>query len=265
MSIQKKSASAAFKALLPVAVAALCAVTFADCNSQKESMLNPVADHDWAYTFSTESNNSSPSDGTIRVRKPDGSLTTLDEALGGKAIYIVDGERVDNSPNIPTEGISKMEVYKGVSAAKWTSDPEVGVIIITTKKAEAAAMDQETFYVVEAMPEFPGGDLALRKYLAENVRYPQEAKDNNEQGSAYVKFTVDKTGKVTEPTIVKGTGSDALDEEAIRVVSTIPDFTPGRQRGQNVAVSLTVPIRFQLETIETPNGNQASGIMIIGE
>ena len=265
MSIQKKSASAAFKALLPVAVAALCAVTFADCNSQKESMLNPVAENNWAPTLSTESNNSSSSDATIRVRRPDGSLTTLDEALGGKAIYIVDGERVDNSPNIPTEGISKMEVYKGVSAAKWTSDPEVGVIIITTKKAETAAMDQETFYVVEEMPEFPGGDLALRKYLAENVRYPQEAKDNNEQGSAYVKFTVDKTGKVTEPTIVKGTGSDALDEEAIRVVSTIPDFTPGRQRGQNVAVSLTVPIRFQLETIETPNGNQATGIMIIGE
>ena len=198
MSIQKKSASAAFKALLPVAVAALCAVTFADCNPQKESMLNPVADNNWAPTLSTESNNSSPSDGTIRVRKPDGSLTTLDEALGGKAIYIVDGERVDNyQNNIPAEGISKMEVYKGVSAAKWTSDPEVGVIIITTKKAEAAAMDQEVFTLIEAMPEFPGGDLELRKFIAENVRYPQEAKDNNEQGTAYVKFIVDKTGKVT--------------------------------------------------------------------
>lgn len=262
MSIQKKSASAAFKALLPVAVAALCAVTFADCNSQKESMLNPVADHNWAHTFSTDSDNSTPA---IRVRDANGQETTLSNALGPNAVYIVDGERVDNLNNIASETIEKMEVYKGVSASKWTSDPDAGVIIITTKKAEAAAMDQETFYVVEEMPEFPGGDLALRKYLAENVHYPQEAKDNNEQGSAYVKFTVDKTGKVTEPTIVKGTGSDALDEEAIRVVSTIPDFTPGRQRGQNVAVSLTVPIRFQLETIETPNGNQATGIMVIGE
>ncbi|MBO4772463.1 MAG: TonB family protein, partial [Bacteroidales bacterium] len=262
MSIQKKSASAAFKALLPVAVAALCAVTFADCNPQKESMLNPVADHNWAHTFSTDSDNSTPA---IRVRDANGQETTLSNALGANAVYILDGERVENFDNVPSESIASIQVYKGAAASKWTSDPDAGVMMITTKKAEAASMDDELFYVVEEMPEFPGGDLALRKYLAENVRYPQEAKDNNEQGSAYVKFTVDKTGKVTEPTIVKGTGSDALDEEAIRVVSTIPDFTPGRQRGQNVAVSLTVPIRFQLETIETPNGNQASGIMIIGE
>ncbi|MBP5681940.1 MAG: energy transducer TonB, partial [Bacteroidales bacterium] len=139
-------------------------------------------------------------------------------------------------------------------------------IIITTKKAEAASMDDELFYVVEEMPEFPGGDLALRKFIAENVRYPQDAKDNNEQGTVYVKFIVDKTGKVTEPTIVKGSGCESLDEEAIRVVNTIPDFTPGRQRGQNVAVSLAMPIKFALSSTETPDGdNKATGVMIIGE
>jgi TonB family protein len=261
MSIQKKSASAAFKALLPVAVAALCAVTFADCNSQKESMLNPVADHNWAQ------NTNGDASYAIRVRKPDGSETTLDESLGGKVIYIVDGERVENFKNdIPADEIAKMEVYKGASASKWTSDPDVGVIIITTKKAEAASMDDELFYVVEEMPEFPGGDLALRKFIAENVRYPEEAKANNEQGSAFVKFIVDKTGKVTEPSIVRGSGSTSLDEEAIRVVSTIPDFTPGRQRGQNVAVSLVMPIKFALSSTETPAGdNKATGVMIIGE
>jgi len=116
------------------------------------------------------------------------------------------------------------------------------------------------------MPEFPGGDLELRKFIAENVRYPQDAKDNNEQGTAYVKFIVDKTGKVTEPTIVRGTGCESLDEEAIRVVNTIPDFTPGRQRGQNVAVSLVMPIKFALSSTETPAGdNKATGVMIIGE
>ncbi len=261
MSIQKKSATAAFKALLPVAVAALCAVTFADCNSQKESMLNPVADNNWAYTFSSGSNQSS----AIRVRDANGQETTLSNALGPNAIYIVDGERVDNLNNIASETIEKMEVYKGVSAAKWTSDPDAGVIIITTKKAAAAAMNQEVFTLIEAMPEFPGGDLEFRKFIAENVRYPQAAKDNNEQGTAYVKFIVDKTGKVTEPTIVRGTGSDALDEEAIRVVSTIPDFKPGRHNNQDVDVALTMPIKFAMEPITTPNGNQASGIMVIGE
>ena len=264
MSIQKKSASAAFKALLPVAVAALCAVTFADCNSQKESMLNPVADHNWAQNMAPNSDNPS---GSIRVRKPDGSETTLNEALGGNAIYIVDGERVENFKNdLAAEGIAKMEVYKGAAASKWTSDPDVGVVIFTTKKAEAAAMEQQVFQVVEDMPEFPGGDLELRKFIAENVRYPQDAKDNNKQGTVYVKFIVDKTGKVTEPTIVKGSGCESLDEEAIRVVNTIPDFTPGRQRGQNVAVSLAMPIKFALSSTETPDGNnKATGVMIIGE
>ena len=263
MSNQKKSASAAFKALLPVAVAALCAVTFADCNSQKESMLNPVADHNWAHTFSTDSDNSTPA---IRVRDANGQETTLSNALGPNAIYIVDGERVDNLDNVSTESIASLQVYKGTAASKWTSDPDAGVIVVTTKKAEATAMAEETFYeVVDEMPIFPGGESALRRFIAENIRYPQEAKDNNEQGTVYVKFIVDNTGKVTKPSIVRGSGSDALDEEAIRVVNTIPDFTPGRQHGQNVAVSLVMPIKFAMEPIAKPNGNQATGIMVIGE
>lgn len=261
MSIQKKSASAAFKALLPVAVAALCAVTFADCNSQKESMLNPVADNNWAYTFSSDSENPSPA---IRVRDANGQETTLSNALGANAVYILDGERVENFDNVPSESIASIQVYKGVSAAKWTSDPEVGVIIITTKKAEAASMNNDVFTVVEDMPEFPGGEMEMRKFIAENVRYPQDAKDNNAQGTAYVKFIVDKTGKVTEPSIVRGTDNESLDEEAIRVVSLMPDFKPGRQRGENVAVSFVVPIKFALVSNETPDGNKASGVFIIG-
>lgn len=260
MSIQKKSASAAFKALLPVAVAAICAVTFADCNSQKDSLLDPVADHNWAHTFSTEPNRS-----TIRVVDDSGKETTIENALGPNAVYIVDGERVENFNNVATETIASIQVYKGAAVAKWTSDPDAGVMIITTKKAEAAAMAEETFTLVEAMPEFPGGDLALRKFVAENVRYPESAKDNNEQGTAYVKFIVDKTGKVTEPTIVKGTGSDALDEEAIRVVSTIPDFKPGRQKNQDVDVSLTMPIKFALTEATPATDNNATGVMVIGE
>ena len=261
MSIQKKSASAAFKALLPVAVAALCAVTFADCNSQKESMLNPVADNNWAYTFSSGSENPSPA---IRVRDANGQETTLSNALGANAVYILDGERVENFDNVPSESIASIQVYKGAAASKWTSDPDAGVILITTKKAEAASMNNDVFTVVEDMPEFPGGEMEMRKFIAENVRYPEDAKDNNAQGTAYVKFIVDKTGKVTAPSIVRGTDNESLDEEAIRVVSLMPNFKPGRQRGENVAVSFVVPIKFALVSNETPDGNKASGVFIIG-
>ena len=74
----------------------------------------------------------------------------------------------------------------------------------------------------------------------------------------------DKTGKVTEPSIVRGTDNESLDEEAIRVVGLMPDFKPGRQRGENVAVSFVVPIKFALVSNETPDGNKASGVFIIG-
>ena len=126
------------------------------------------------------------------------------------------------------------------------------------------SVDEPTFIAVEQMPEFPGGEMEMRKFIAENVRYPEDAKADNAQGTAYVKFIVDKTGKVTEPSIVRGTDNESLDEEAIRVVSLMPDFKPGRQRGENVAVSFVVPIKFALVSNETPDGNKASGVFIIG-
>ncbi|MBQ3690423.1 MAG: TonB family protein [Bacteroidales bacterium] len=264
MSIQKKSASAAFKVLLPVAVAALCAVTFADCNSQKESLLNPVADNNWAQThpFSTNSENKSHA---ITVRDANGHETNLG-TLGPNTVYIVDGERVNNLDNINLEAIESIQVCKGENASKWTSDPDAGVINITTKKSKATVNAEETFFeVVEDMPEFPGGEIALRKFIAENVRYPEEAKNNNEQGTVYVRFIVDKTGKVTEPSIVRGSGSESLDNEAIRVINTLPDFIPGRQRGQNVAVRLVTPIKFALVSDETSNGDNKASDEIIGE
>jgi len=246
MSIQKKSAPAAFKALLPVAVAALCAVTFADCNSEKDSMLAQPA--------------------TIRVLDDNGRETTINDALGSSAVWIVDGKKIDDPKTVTSDMIDHMEVRKGAAASQWTSDPNGSVIIVTTKKAVAETRDAEVFVMVEDMPEFPGGEMALRRFIAENVRYPESAKANNEQGNVYIKFIVDKTGKVTEPTIVRGSGSQALDDEAIRVVNTIPDFTPGRQRGQAVDVSLIVPICFALTNTDTSDGdNKASGAFVVGE
>ena len=249
MSIQKKSASAAFKALLPVAVAALCAVTFADCNSQKESLL----DNGIVKT--------SDNKGSITVASDDGYVQAVN--IGTNPMYIVDGQRVDNIDNIPPSEVASISILKDDAALEYNSDGN-GVIIVTTKAARQAAENNDVFTVVEDMPEFPGGEMAMRKFIAENVNYPEDAKADNAQGTAYVKFIVDKTGKVTEPSIVRGTDNESLDEEAIRVVGLMPDFKPGRQRGENVAVSFVVPIKFALVSNETPDGNKASGVFIIG-
>ena len=105
--------------------------------------------------------------------------------------------------------------------------------------------DEEFFMVVENMPEFPGGDLGLMKYIQKNVKYPAIAKEYNITGKVYVSFIVDRSGSVTNVKIVRGVDKN-LDAEAMRVVKSLPRYTPGRQRGKAVRVMFTIPINFTL-------------------
>tara|TARA_B100000475_G_scaffold195218_1_gene171520 strand:+ start:263 stop:913 length:651 start_codon:yes stop_codon:yes gene_type:complete len=105
--------------------------------------------------------------------------------------------------------------------------------------------DDEFFMVVENMPEFPGGDLGLMKFIQKNVRYPAIAKEYNITGKVYVSFIVDKKGNVTNVKIVRGVDKN-LDAEAVRVVSSLPKYKPGKQRGKAVRVMFTIPINFTL-------------------
>ena len=105
--------------------------------------------------------------------------------------------------------------------------------------------DEEFFMVVENMPEFPGGDLGLMKFIQKNVRYPAIAKEYNITGKDYVSFIVDKQGNVTNVKIVRGVDKN-LDAEAVRVVSSLPKYKPGKQRGKAVRVMFTIPINFTL-------------------
>jgi len=104
----------------------------------------------------------------------------------------------------------------------------------------------EPFIVVEEMPAFPGGDAALLKYLFENAVYPELAKENNIQGRVILKFCVTPTGGVSMITVLKGVDPE-LDKEAIRVVSTLPAFRPGKQGGKPVPVWFQAYINFQLK------------------
>ena len=105
--------------------------------------------------------------------------------------------------------------------------------------------DDEFFMVVENMPEFPGGDLGLMKYIQKNVKYPPIAKEYNITGKVYVQFIVDKSGIVTNVKVVRGVDKN-LDAEAVRVVKSLPKYKPGKQRGKPVRVMFTIPINFTL-------------------
>ena len=105
--------------------------------------------------------------------------------------------------------------------------------------------DREPFVVVEEMPTFPGGDNALLKYIGENTIYPENAKKLNMQGRVIIRFCVTENGGVSRISVLKGV-SPELDEEAMRVVRTLPEFKPGKQSGKPVPVWYMVPITFTL-------------------
>ena len=121
---------------------------------------------------------------------------------------------------------------------------DVAPVIETEEEEEAD--EAQVFFIVEDMPEFPGGDLALRKYIANQIKYPVIAQENGIQGKVYVTFVVGKTGKVTNASIARGV-DPSLDKEALRVVNQLPPWKPGKQRGKPVNVSYTVPINFVLQ------------------
>lgn len=112
---------------------------------------------------------------------------------------------------------------------------------------EADSTD-EVFMVVEEMPEFPGGEEALLEYLRSNLQYPERCKENNIQGRVLVTFVINKDGKIVDPAVVKSAGPEGveLDVEALRVVSSMPAWTPGKQRGEAVCVKYTVPVTFRM-------------------
>ena len=101
------------------------------------------------------------------------------------------------------------------------------------------------FTVVEEMPSFPGGDEARIRFLTENIKYPQMAKESGIQGTVYVTFVVDEKGRVADVKVLRGIGG-GCDEEAVRVVKMMPPWNAGKQSGKPVRVQFNMPIRFTL-------------------
>jgi len=111
---------------------------------------------------------------------------------------------------------------------------------------EEAVQEQEIFIVVEDPPSFPGGDEARIRFLSENIRYPQMARESGIQGTVFVTFVVERDGSVTDVRILRGIGG-GCDEEAIRVIKAMPKWNAGKQRGRPVRVQFNMPIRFTLQ------------------
>lgn len=142
---------------------------------------------------------------------------------------------------IPAAEAAPEEIVSVVDFDRGTDDLNVPV------QEEAPASDEDkVFTSVEQMPEFPGGQGALMSWLANHIKYPATAQENGVQGRVVVQFVVKKDGSIGDVKVARSKDPD-LDREAVRVVKTFPNFTPGKMNGQPVNVWYTLPVNFKLQ------------------
>jgi len=156
----------------------------------------------------------------------------------GVSNLAVGGEEVKSLQSV----VATTTAIVSVDYDKGTDDVSVPMATENTVVEEV----QEPFIIVEQMPEYQGGQAELMKYLSSNLQYPVTAQENGIQGTVYVRFEVDKDGKVHNVKILRGI-SPEIDKEAIRLVMAMPAWKPGRQGGRDVNVTYTLPIRFALQ------------------
>ncbi len=111
---------------------------------------------------------------------------------------------------------------------------------------EEEVVEQEIFQIVEEMPSFPGGEAKLMEYVAKNIKYPQIARETGIQGRVFVGFVVEPDGSISNVKLLRGIGG-GCDEEAMRVIKSLPKWKPGKQRGKAVRVSYQIPVFFKLQ------------------
>ena len=138
-----------------------------------------------------------------------------------------------------------------VEAEKTVEEQAVADQVIDEKTTEPSAQDNKVYQSVEVMPEYPGGVVEMMKFLQMNINYPPMAAANKIGGRVVVQFIVDKTGQVGDVKVVRSVNEE-IDAEAVRVVKSMPNFTPGQQDGKPVSVWYTLPISFKLQE----DGNQ---------
>ena len=152
--------------------------------------------------------------------------------------YDADGTQLNNFFITETERRGDTSTY--------TVEPFTLSVNLFEQLFDLATYKEDTVYqTVEEMPEFPDGIEGLMDYVAQNVKYPESAKENNLQGRVIVKFVIEKDGSVSNVEVGRGWGNE-LDDEAVRVVKAMPKWKPGKQDGQPVRVSFMLPINFKL-------------------
>ena len=146
------------------------------------------------------------------------------------------------------DDLAKTNTAIGTFDVKGNDEAEGEVLKAKEVIADEKPKEEESkvFDVVEQMPEFPGGQAALLKWITEHIKYPAVAEENGIQGRVIATFVVERDGSVTDVQVARGV-DPSLDKEAIRVLKQMPRWNPGKQNGAPVRVKYTVPVTFKLQ------------------
>ena len=215
MSRKKSSGWTMAKALYVLPIAAFAAIAFANC-SKTES------ENTQDFTYDKTVLQYLPKEGDVKFigKNLDGTECVLVRKADGSVRRYMEKEIGENEHHIAIEVIEEDANYE-------------------------VDLENTVFFIVEEMPEFPGGEEGLLKFVTENTKYPEVAKEKKIQGKVFVQFVINRDGNVEDVKLAKGV-DPLLDEAAMNIVKSMPQWKPGKQRGQYVKVSFTIPINFQL-------------------
>ena len=187
----------------------------------------------------------------IIKQEPEKVVEQVKSSVKFTAPIIKKDSEVKEEDEIKLDEVQKSD--KAVGAFTVEGNDEVGGAVLKAKEDIAApeppkhvVEETKIFTVVEQMPKFPGGDGALMGYLRDNIHYPTVAAENGVQGRVVVGFVVERDGSITDVNILRGV-DPSLDREAMRVVKSMPKWTPGKQNGSAVRVKYQVPVSFRLQ------------------
>lgn len=184
-------------------------------------------------------------------QEPEKVVEQVKSSVKFTAPIIKKDEEVKEEDEIKLDEVQKSD--KAVGAFTVEGNDEVGGSVLKAKEDIPApeppkhvVEETKIFTVVEQMPMFPGGDAALMGYLRDNIHYPTVAAENGVQGRVVVGFVVERDGSITDVNILRSV-DPSLDREAMRVVKSMPRWTPGKQNGSAVRVKYQVPVTFRLQ------------------
>ncbi|MBR7011501.1 MAG: energy transducer TonB [Muribaculaceae bacterium] len=204
--------------------------------------------------ISQDADETEPEQERLEQEKPEVLPEEVLNTIKVTELAIVEDDKVSKEDEIKTveEQLESEHSAGSVDFDKGTDNKDVirewkqEVVVETKEEKPKEVKAEQVFTSVEQMPQFPGGEVALMKYLQSHINYPPMAAENNVQGRVVVQFVVEKTGNIGEVKVVRSVDKD-LDREAVRVCKSLPRFTPGRQNGQAVPVWFTLPVTFKLQ------------------